>query len=212
MNAKALAIVALGLSVPLTGCGSSSSSSTSSSAATPPSSTSATAASSSSQSTPAASSSTVAQPGASLEVGQTANVHFAPLAANTKVSSTLKVAVESIQRGTIADFNGIQLNADEKSSIPDYVTVTITNLGPGHVKSADAAADIEGVDNTGATQQSVTFFGTFPKCNDTSSDAPIAQGHSMHTCLTFLVHGGITKVAYTGTEAYLGSPVTWAKK
>jgi hypothetical protein len=154
----------------------------------------------------------VAKPGDSFVVGQTATVHFTPLSGNSKTGSMLEVTVNSIQRGTIADFNGIQLNADEKASTPNYVTVTITNLGPGHVKSADAAADIQGVDNTGNTQQSVTFFGTFPKCNDTSSDAPIAQGHGLHTCLTYLVHGGITKVAYTGTQDYIGSPVTWSPK
>jgi hypothetical protein len=34
-------------------------------------------------------------------------------------------------------------------------------------------------------------------------------GSSYDNCLTFLVPGGIGKVVYTGTDAYINSPVTW---
>jgi hypothetical protein len=34
----------------------------------------------------------------------------------------------------------------------------------------------------------------------------------MHTCLTFLVPGGIKKVGYTGTQDYIDTPVTWSAK
>ena len=106
-------------------------------------------------------------------------------------------------KGTVTDSTG---------AVMDGVKVTITNLGPGKVKTADAGADIQGVDSTGNTQQSVTFIGDFPRCNDVSSDAPLSAGQTMHTCLTFLVPGGIKKVGYTGTEDYIGSPVTWTAK
>ena len=69
---------------------------------------------------------------------------------------------------------------------------------------------IEGVDKTGQTQQSVTFFGDFPKCDEKSAPNPMGVGSSFETCLTFLVPGGITKVAYTGTESYIDKPVTWS--
>jgi hypothetical protein len=203
-------ILAGGLAL-LAGCGSSGSSSSSGTSAAASSPASSTPASATTQSTAAGGGSTAA-PGASLAVGQTATVRFTPLSSASKIASTLKVTVESLQQGTLADFNGIQLNASQKAGTPDYVTVTITNMGPGQVKSSDAGADIQGVDNTGNTQQSVTFIGTFPKCNDVSSDALIAPGHAMHTCLTFLVPGGIKKVAYTGTQDYIGSPVTWSAK
>ena len=39
---------------------------------------------------------------------------------------------------------------------------------------------------------------------------PMAPGSSFETCLTFLIPGGITKVAYTGTESYIEKPVTWS--
>jgi hypothetical protein len=205
MKRKTLVTLAAGAALLLAGCGGGSSSSTSTSAANT------STASTASQSSPAPSGATAA-PGASFAVGQAATVRFTPLSSSSKTGSTLKVTVESLQQGTLADFNGIQLDASQKAGTPDYVTVTITNMGPGQVKSSDAGADIQGVDNTGNTQQSVTFIGTFPKCNDVSSDALIAPGHAMHTCLTFLVPGGIKKVAYTGTQDYIGSPVTWSAK
>jgi hypothetical protein len=37
-------------------------------------------------------------------------------------------------------------------------------------------------------------------------------GQSYDNCLTFLVPGGITKVAYSGTDDYISSPVTWSPK
>ena len=204
MRAKALAVLAAGLPLLLTACGGSSSSSSSASSSAP--------AASSTPNTVASSGSASTKAGASFAVGQTATVRFAPLSAISKVTSTLKVTVESLQQGTLADFKGIQLNASEKAGTPDYVKVTITNLGPGKVKTADAGADIQGVDSTGNTQQSVTFIGDFPRCNDVSSEAPLPAGQTMHTCLTFLVPGGIKKVGYTGTEDYIGSPVTWTAK
>src|SRR5205085_5423345 len=123
----ALAVLAAGLPLLLTACGGSSSSSSSASSSAPAaSSTTNTAASSGSASTPAAASSSPAKAGDSFAVGQTATVRFAPLSAVTKVTSTLKVTVESLEQGTLADFKGIQLNASEKAGTPDYVKVTIT--------------------------------------------------------------------------------------
>ncbi len=90
----------------------------------------------------------------------------------------------------------------------------ITNLGPSSFKTStnDPAVSVEGVDNTGNTQTSVTFFGTFPPCNDVDTPNPLRAGQSFQTCLTYLVPGGITKVAYTESDAYETTPVTWTVK
>jgi len=126
----------------------------------------------------------------------------------------LQVTVESIKKGSLKDFNGIQLNANEKASTPYYATVRITNVGPTsfNTSSNDPAISVEGVDDTGNTDTSVTFFGTFPPCPDADTPNPLRAGQSFQTCLTYLVPGGITKVAYTGTDAYETSPVTWTLK
>jgi hypothetical protein len=153
----------------------------------------------------------VASPGAKLSVGQTAKVAYNPVGGGAgKGSSTLSVTVQSFKKGSLSDFNGIQLDASQKAGTPYYVKVHVTNLGPHSIDVDGTAAAIEGVDTTGNNQQSVTFIGTFPPCPDMASTTPLGAGHSYDDCLTFLVPGGITKVSYNGTTDYIDSPVTWS--
>jgi hypothetical protein len=143
-------------------------------------------------------------------VGQPATVDFIPPSQLGKTPLTrLNITIQSIQKGTLADFKGVELNAQQRAGTPVYVKAHIANVGSKPAESDTAAADLEGIDNTGNTVQSLTIIGDFPRCNDTSSRAPIAPGKSLDTCLIYLVPGGITKVAYTGTEDYISSPVTW---
>jgi hypothetical protein len=159
----------------------------------------------------ASSSGATAAPGTKLTVGQTAKVPFAPAGSTDKSkASTLQVTVQSFDKGSLSDFNGIQLDANEKASTPVYVKVHVTNLGPASIDVDSSAAAIEGVDNTGNNQSSVTFIGTFPKCPDAASTKPLGTGKGYDDCLTFLVPGGITKVSYNGTSDYIDSPVTWS--
>jgi hypothetical protein len=220
------ALTATALALGVAACGSSSSgggtqSASSSAAPAATTSSAATSSAAAATSTTAAATSSAASaggaaaaPGTSLKTGQPATVPFATTLKSGKDGPTykLKVQVQSMTKGTLADFNGIQLDATEKASIPYYVKATITNLGPGKINTSDndPGIQIEGVDKTNQTQQSVTFFGDFPKCDEKSAPNPMGVGSSFQTCLTFLVPGGITKVAYTGTESYIDKPVTWS--
>ena len=153
----------------------------------------------------------ITAPGTRLSVGRSARVAYTPAGAKgSGRSSTLLVTVRSIERGSLSDFNGIQLNASQKASTPYYVMVHVTNLGPHTINVDESAAAIEGVDTTGNNQQSVTFIGTFPRCPDAASTAPLGAGRGYDDCLTFLIPGGITKVSYNGTTGYIDSPVTWS--
>jgi hypothetical protein len=199
-----IVLATAGLAAGLAACGSSSSSSTSQAAASPaPAPAASTAAPASN--TPA--SSAAAAPGTKLAVGSSAKVKYTPLSHATP--STLKVTVQSLQKGTLDDFKGIDLDAAQKAATPVYVKVKVTNLGPGTIDVDATSAAIEGLDSTGNTAQSVTFIGTFPRCPDNQSTTQMHAGSSYSNCLTFLVPGGISKVAYTGTDAYISSPVTW---
>lgn len=210
------ALAALAVAGGVAACGGSSSSSSSATNAAAPaaSSTTTTAAASTSTTTSAASSSGgTAAPGTKLAIGQSAKVAFAPAGSTDKSkASTLQVTVQSFDKGSLSDFNGIQLDANEKASTPVYVKVHVTNLGPANIDVDSSAAAIEGVDNTGNNQSSVTFIGDFPKCPDAASTKPLGTGKSYDDCLTFLVPGGITKVSYNGTNDYIDSPVTWSPK
>jgi hypothetical protein len=210
------ALAAVALMGGVAACGGSSSSSSASSAAAPAASSSATttastSAAASTTSTTASSSGGTAAPGTKLSVGQSAKVAFTPAGSTDKSkASTLQVTVQSFDKGSLSDFNGIQLDANEKASTPVYVKVHVTNLGPASIDVDSSAAAIEGVDNTGNNQSSVTFIGDFPKCPDAASTKPLGTGSSYDDCLTFLVPGGITKVSYNGTNDYIDSPVTWS--
>ena len=191
-----------GLAAGLAACGGSSSSSSSQAAATPASTPPPAAKADS-----AKSSGGTAAPGTKLTVGASATVRYTPLSHATP--SSLKVTVQSLQKGTLDDFKGLDLDASQKAATPVYVKVKVTNLGPGTIDVDATSAAIEGLDSTGNTAQSVTFIGTFPRCPDHQSTAQMRAGSSYDNCLTFLVPGGIEKVAYTGTDAYINSPVTW---
>jgi hypothetical protein len=201
-----IVLASAGLAAGLAACGGSSSSSSSQAAASP--STTPTPASTPAKADSNASSGGSAAPGTKLTVGTSATVRYTPLSHATP--STLKVTVQSLQKGTLDDFKGIDLDAAQKAATPVYVKVKVTNLGPGTIDVDATSAAIEGIDSTGNTAQSVTFIGTFPRCPDNQSTTQMRAGSSYNNCLTFLVPGGIDKVAYTGTDAYINSPVTWA--
>jgi cytoskeletal protein RodZ len=160
----------------------------------------------------AASASGTTAPGSSLAVGDTATVPYQPVGANqsAKPKFTLQVTITALEKGSLNDFNGIKLDATEKASTPVYIKAKISNAGPGDAGGGgNPSVNVEGVDTSGETQQSVTFFGDFPRCEYVEAPKPFTKGKSFTTCLTFLIPGGITKAAYTGTEKYVLTPVTW---
>jgi hypothetical protein len=216
VNASAMRKVLLAALVgsAVTGCGGSSKSSSSGSAA--PTSTSSAASASSTTGAGATTSASAAAggvvaAGTKLAVGKTATVAYDPDYASDSAKQRLQITVESIVKGSLADFHGITLNAAEKAGTPFYVKVRITNVGSGNVTAGnnDPGNQIQGIDSTGQAQDSITFLGEFPRCNDVAAPTPMATGKSFDTCLTFLVPGGITAAAYIGDSSYFKSPITW---
>ncbi|MGA8338816.1 MAG: hypothetical protein WB761_29040 [Solirubrobacteraceae bacterium] len=194
-------------------CGSSGGSSSTGSASTASGGAASAAATSSSSATTTSSPATagVAKPGTGLSVGQTATVTYTPLTSSGNGKArTLKVTVASIRTGSAADLKGVDLSGAPKGAVPIYATVTVTNLGPQSIDVDGSSDAIQGIDHGGNQQSPVSFIGDFAPCNENSSTTPVAAGASFHTCLTYLVSGGITKVAWTGTDDYMNSPVTWS--
>jgi len=198
----------------LAACGSSSNSSGAGGSASTASGGAASAGSSSATTAAAAGGSSTAgitKPGTGLSAGQTATVTYTPLTSSgSGKPRTLKVTVASIRTGSTADLKGIDLSGAPKGAVPQYVTVTVTNLGPLSIDVDGTSDAIQGIDHDGNQQSPVSFIGDFPPCNQNSSTTPVGDGASFHTCLTYLVSGGITKVGWTGTDDYTSSPVTWS--
>jgi hypothetical protein len=132
----------------------------------------------------------------------------------------LQVMVESIEKGTIADFRNVQLNASEKKSTPYYVKLRIKALaGTVRAGNDNPAITFDAIDDRGQKQSSVTFFGTFPRCNETTVPKPFTGGKSYDSCLTYLMPGGgsIQKVQWGDGPAaanqvtpYFERPIVWA--
>jgi hypothetical protein len=196
------ALSAMVITLLLAACGSSSGSSNATSSPS--------AASSAGSTTSSAKSGTTA-PGTGLSVGQTATVTYTPLTSSGNGKPrTLKITVASIRTGSSADLKTADVSGAPKGALPQYATVTVTNLGPLSIDVDGTSDAFQGIDHGGNQQDPVSFIGDFPPCDENSSTAPVAAGTSFHTCLTYLVSGGITKVGWTGTDDYMSSPVTWS--
>jgi hypothetical protein len=154
------------------------------------------------------------QPGAKLKLGQTAHVKFKPLTApaTSKKTYKLDVTVLKIEKGTIGDFKSVNLDAAQKRSTPYYVSVRVSNPGTEvPVKNDDPDIRFGGIDDRGQQQRSVTFIGTFARCDDKTAPTPFSTGKSYDSCLVYLIPGGgsIQQVNWSGADAYVLKPVTW---
>jgi hypothetical protein len=157
-------------------------------------------------------------PGTHLAFGQQAIVGWDP--GDTGKVFRMQVTVVSIVKGSIAkDFKNVDLNAKEKASTPYYVTLKIKALGSNlHTDSTHPSISFNAIDDRGQEQGSVTFFGTFERCDDREMPKPFTAGKSYTACMTYLVPGGGSIKSVTWTEGphktndvtpYFEKPVVW---
>jgi hypothetical protein len=163
-------------------------------------------------------------PGTHLGFGQVATVRWVPpstfSAQGGQQGLKLQVAVESIQKGSIADFKNVELNASERKSTPYYVTVRIKALDSAPPPGTDnPAITLEAIDDRGQQQQSITFLGTFQRCDFKSAPKPFTNGQTYESCLAYLMPGGgsIQSVHWNDGPSKAGSvtpyfdhPIIWA--
>ena len=161
-------------------------------------------------------------PGTHLAFGR-ATVGWVPPSQDTGNGAhkglTLQVTVVSIQKGTMADFRNIELNANERKSTPYYVQLRVTALGSTPPpKDSDPAITFTAIDDRGQEQQSVTFLGTFARCDDPFPPKQFVSGKTYQSCLTYLIPGGgsIQKVQWDNGPAaanqvtpYFERPIVW---
>ena len=155
------------------------------------------------------------EPGATLKLGEAAQVTYKPLTA-TDESNLFEVEATAleIEEGSIDDFENISLDENQKSSTPYYVTVRIENTGeeiPLGDMEGDPDLKFGAVDDRGQEPASITFIGDFERCEDTDAPKPFTRGKSYESCLAFLVggDGSITEVRWKGSDKYIIKPVVW---
>jgi hypothetical protein len=162
-------------------------------------------------------------PGTHLALGGPATVGWVPpsqdLGTGAHKGIKLKVTVVSIQKGTMADFRNVELNGTQRNSTPYYVTLRVTALSNASVpKDSDPAITFTAIDDRGQQQQSITFLGTFSRCDDPTPPKQFVSGKTYQSCLAYLIPGGgsIQKVQWDNGPAaanqvtpYFDRPIVW---
>jgi len=162
-------------------------------------------------------------PGTHLALGGPATVGWVPpsqdLGTGAHKGIRLQVTVVSIQKGTMADFRNVELSGNQRRSTPYYVQLRVTALSNASVpKDSDPAITFTAIDDRGQEQQSVTFLGTFARCDDPFPPKQFVSGKTYQSCLTYLIPGGgsIQKVRWDNGPAaanqvtpYFERPIVW---
>ena len=162
-------------------------------------------------------------PGAHLAFGGEATVGWVPPSQDTGNGAhegiKLRVTVVSIQKGTMADFRNVELNANERKATPYYVQLRVTALSSTPPpKDSDPAITFTAIDDRGQRQQSITFLGTFSRCDDPMPPKQFVSGKTYQSCLAYLIPGGgsIQKVQWDSGPAtanqvtpYFDRPIVW---
>jgi hypothetical protein len=163
------------------------------------------------------------QPGTHLAFGGPATVGWVPPSQDTGTGAhkeiTLQVTVVSIRKGTMADFRNVELNASERKATPYYVQLRVTALSSTPPpKDSDPAITFTAIDDRGQEQQSITFLGTFSRCDDPMPPKQFVGGKTYQSCLAYLIPGGgsIQKVQWGNGPAavnqvtpYFERPIVW---
>jgi len=162
-------------------------------------------------------------PGTRLALGGPATVGWVPpsqdLGTGAHKGIKLQVTVVSIQKGTMADFRNVELNGTQRNSTPYYVQLRVTALSNASVpKDSDPAITFTAIDDRGQEQQSITFLGTFSRCDDPTPPKQFVSGKTYQSCLAYLIPGGgsIQKVQWDNGPAaanqvtpYFDRPIVW---
>src|SRR4051794_40733027 len=118
-------------------------------------------------------------PGTKLSYGDMATVGWVPpsesLNGNMK-DIKLEATVVSVEKGSAADLKGLDLDADQKGSIPWFMKVKIKNLGRTAPKADDPDTAFDVIDDHDQEQSSIIFLGDFPRCENTSAPKPFSKG------------------------------------
>jgi hypothetical protein len=118
----------------------------------------------------------------------------------------------------MGDLKNIKIEGAGPNSTPYYVKVHVTNLGSTVTGTDNPAISFRAIDDRGQQQASVTFLGTFQRCDDALPPKPFSHDKSFTSCLTYLVPGGgsIQEVHWNdgpapvnGVSPYFDKPIVW---
>lgn len=142
--------------------------------------------------------------GTTLGFGEQATVAYEP---NTERRSVLQLSVDSVTRGTIADFSAYRMDDRTKASSVYYVQATLKNIGEGNL--GGSAIPLLAQDSKDTLIQPSTFTNDFTKCPSRPLPADFAAGAELKSCLVYLVPeaGELTDMSFRPRQAT--KPILW---
>jgi hypothetical protein len=143
--------------------------------------------------------------GSKLSFGTPATVIFEPV---QNRGTVLRLTVQSVRQGTLADFKGFILdNAYKRNADYFYAQVRVENVGTGQV--GGAPVPLWGVNRANTLLPAVNFTTRFPTCPSRALPPRFGAGAAISTCLVYLSpnKGGLRSVSYRPSQQY--DPVTW---
>jgi hypothetical protein len=155
-------------------------------------------------------------PGTDLGLGEEAIVNWASLSKEEagEKGSAVKASVTAIEKRSIGDLSGLELEPEEEEKTPYYVKVKLEALTDTEaVADDDPAFGFLGVDDRGQDQFALGIIGSFPDCEKKSAPKPWSAGESYESCFVYLVHdeGSIAEVQWNSPigSPYEDEPVAW---
>lgn len=114
----------------------------------------------------------------------------------------VKISAEATE-GSIEELEGFNLEEDERSMTPWYVTRTYENAGEDDITSEDAFTGVvDAFDDTGVEPRQLALLGDFTRCELVNAPDPFPAGESFTSCDVYLVEEGRTleKLVVTDTQ------------
>ena len=119
--------------------------------------------------------------------------------------------------GSGVEFSAIRLHCRGVDEICRAFGATALSSTPPP-KDSDPAITFTAIDDRGQQQQSITFLGTFSRCDDPMPPKQFVSGKTYESCLAYLIPGGgsIQKVQWDNGPAaanevtpYFDRPIVW---
>jgi hypothetical protein len=146
---------------------------------------------------------TAATPAPALTLGQPATVAFE----HAGVTTPVRVAIVSITRGAIGDYDAYQVGPADRDSVPFYVRATFTDLGTSTIVRPGLAGLLFAFTPDGGRASPVTAPG-FTLC-DASEPLPWRPGAVLSECAAYFVPAGTTVTTVTFQANTHQNAVVW---
>ena len=147
--------------------------------------------------------------GTTLRVGQTAVVEFETKSLS-KVTTKLAITVKSVQKGSIDDMKGFDLDAQTKVSQPFYVTASFKNVGGKPMEPGGIFGLINAHNSNGDELSSLSLLGDFEKCEGLPPKT-LGVGKSYTQCDVYIAPSGqdVAKVVFGHFVESEETEITW---